>query len=129
MLKIVQNVFCLLVFFFSCCSLFSIHPYVSTATPWLNLMLYLLCVFVEGRVENGLWKMGWKEENLFFKVKLKFASMIFFGIKVRCHNYTVTKFTSSKGLLGLLTINNGIEFNKYLTTTWYIDSCWVKIII
>lgn len=117
--------FCFCCCFFLLSFVFSIiHPCVSTATPWLNLMLYLLCMWRGGEwfVENGM-----EGRKLFcfflFKLKLKLASMILFGIKVRCHNYTVTKFTSSKSLLGLLTVNNGIEFNKYLTTTGYVDSC------
>lgn len=53
---------------------------------------------------------------------LKFTSMIIVGIEVRCDDDTIAELATGERLLRMLTIQNGIEFNKNLTTSWHIDT-------
>lgn len=48
--------------------------------------------------------------------------MIVIWIEVGCDNHTVAKLSSGECLLRMLAIQNGIEFNKNLTTSGHVDT-------
>lgn len=53
---------------------------------------------------------------------LKLATVIVVGIEVGCDDHTVAKLSSGERLLRMLAIQNGIEFNKNLTTSGHVDT-------
>lgn len=49
--------------------------------------------------------------------------MIAVGVEVRRYDDAITKLASGECLLCMLAIQNGIELNKNLTTSWHVDAC------